>query len=102
MKYFTEDVINCENIYLSAKSCDLFEKITARGEKDFRNALEVFGLPDGLSEKDSIDKILDFLKEKHSEFEKLNNEAMTESLKDHSRRGCEKNFLRKTKTPLFI
>lgn len=81
MKYFTEDIINCENIYRSAKNCDLFEKITARGEKDFRNSLKVFGLPDGLSEKDNIDKILDFLKEKHSEFEKLNNKAKTESLK---------------------
>lgn len=102
MKYFTEDIINCENIYSSAKSCDLFEKITARGEKDFRNSLKVFGLPDGLSEKDSIDKILDFLKEKHSEFEKLNNEAKTESLKVIPEEAAKKLFKEDEDPAIYI
>ena len=102
MKYFTEDIINCENLYRSVKSCDLFEKITARREKDFRNSLKVFGLPDGLAEKDGIDKILDFLKEKHSEFEKLNDEAKTESLKVIPEDAAEMLFKKDEAPTIYI
>lgn len=82
MKYFTEDIINCEELYRTAKCFDLFEKITARREKNFRKYLEDYeDLPFGLTADADINEILGILKKKHEEYCIIFDNAREECLK---------------------
>ncbi len=82
MKYFTEDIINCENLYRIAKCFDLFEKITVRREKNFKKYLEDYeDLPFGLTADANINEILGILKKKHEEYCIISDNAREECLK---------------------
>ena len=82
MKYFTEDIINCEELYRTAKCFDLFEKITVRREKNFRKCLEDYeDLPFGLTADADINEILGILKKKHEEYCIIFDNAREECLK---------------------
>ena len=82
MKYFTEDVMKCEDLYYMAEGCNLFEKITDKRAKEFREDLESFEeLPFGLTVDADINEILEILKKRHEEYGAIFEKAKEECLK---------------------